>query len=60
MLAHIEYLEDLAKDSFAYEPLVNSFSVFETFDHILMIIYATRNNSIIILLYHMILLKIEK
>jgi len=47
MLAHIEYLEDLAKDSFAYEPLVNSFSVFETFDHILMIIYATRNNSII-------------
>lgn len=44
---HIEYLEDLVKDSFAYDPIVNSFSVFETFDHILMIIYATRNNSII-------------
>ena len=44
---HIEYLKDLAKDSYTYDPLVNSFSVIETFDHILMIIYATRNNSII-------------
>lgn len=44
---HIEYLKDLTKDSYAYDPLVNSFSVIETFDHILMIIYATRNNSII-------------
>ena len=43
----IEYLGDLVKDSFAYEPLVNSFCIFETFDHILMIIYSSRNNSII-------------
>jgi hypothetical protein len=38
----------LTKDSFVYDPLVNSFSVIETFDHILMIIYANRNNSIIL------------
>ena len=31
---HIEYLKDLTKDSYAYDPLVNSFSVIETFDHI--------------------------
>ena len=43
----IEYLEDLVKDSFAYDPLVNSFCFIETFDHILMIIYTSRNNSII-------------
>ena len=37
----------MLKDSFAYEPIVNSFCIFETFDHILMIIYSSRNNSII-------------
>ena len=44
---NIEYIKDLTKDSFAYEESVNSFCIIKTIDDLLIIIYATRSQSII-------------
>ena len=44
---NIQYLNDITKDSYSYFYLDNTFTVFNSIDNILYLIYATKNKSII-------------
>ena len=44
---NIQYLNDITKDSYSYFYLDNIFTVFNSIDNILYLIYATKNKSII-------------
>ena len=44
---YIQFMEDLATDSYAHYALDNTFSVFKSINNILNLIYATKLNSII-------------
>ena len=46
-LTKIKYIKDVSKDSFIYFTLDNTFSVFESIDDILFLIYSNKDNSII-------------
>ena len=43
----VQYLDDITKDSFSYFYLDNTFTVFNSVDNILYLIYASKNRSII-------------
>ena len=45
---NIEYLYDIVKDSYSYSYLVNTFSIFNSINDILYLVYSNKNNSIIL------------
>ena len=46
-LKNIKFLKDIAKDSFAFSTLDNTFTIFKSIDNILNLIYANESKSII-------------
>jgi len=45
---NIEYLYDIVNDSYSYTYLVNTFSIFNSIDNILYLVYSNKKNSIIL------------